>query len=67
MNTDIIEGKWETLKGEIQVRWGKLTDDSLDQINGNRTKLLGELQTQYGIARDEAEKQVKEFEKRFDA
>lgn len=67
MNTDIIEGKWESLKGSIQERWGKLTNDRLDVIQGNRKKLLGEIQAQYGVGRDEAEKQVREFERRFDA
>lgn len=67
MNTDIIEGKWESLKGSIQARWGKLTNDHIDMIQGNRKKLLGEIQTQYGIGRDEAEKQVREFERRYDA
>jgi len=63
MNTDIIEGNWEKLKGEVQQRWGKITDDKLDQINGSRTKLLGEIQVQYGIAKDAAEEQLKEFER----
>lgn len=62
MNKDIIEGKWEQLKGEAQKRWGKLTNDHLDQINGSRTKLQGQIQESYGLAKEEAEKQVKEWE-----
>lgn len=63
MNTDIIEGNWEKLKGEVKQRWGKLTDDRLTEINGSRDKLLGEIQAQYGIAKDAAEEQLKEFER----
>ncbi len=63
MNREIIEGNWNQLKGEVQKRWGKLTNDNLDQINGNRTKLLGVIQESYGVAKDEAEKQVKDWEK----
>jgi uncharacterized protein YjbJ (UPF0337 family) len=63
MNDDIIKGKWRQLKGDVQKKWGKLTDDDFDKINGNREKLLGRIQENYGIARDEAEKQVKEWEK----
>lgn len=66
MNTDIIQGKWEQVKGEIAKRWGRLTDDTLTEINGNRTKLLGKIQESYGIARDEAEKQVTDWEKTVD-
>ena len=63
MNEDIIQGKWEQVKGAVQKRWGKLTNDNLDKINGSRTQLLGQLRESYGIAQDEAEKQVKEWEK----
>lgn len=63
MNNDIIEGKWEQLKGEAQKRWGMLTDDQLDQINGDRKKLQGLVQENYGIAREEAEEQVEKWEK----
>lgn len=67
MNKDIIEGQWTTLKGEVRERWGKLTDDDLDQIAGKRDQLLGTLQKRYGYARDEAERELKEWEHRRDA
>lgn len=63
MNKDTLEGNWKQFKGEVQKKWGKLTNDHLDQINGNREKLLGQIQESYGVAKDEAEKQVKEWEK----
>ncbi len=62
MNKDIIEGNWKELKGKVQETWGDLTNDTLDQINGNREMLLGAIQKSYGVARDEAEKQVKDWE-----
>ena len=34
MNTDIIQGKWHQLKGSVKAQWGKLTDDELDQVDG---------------------------------
>ena len=67
MNSDIIAGNWKQLKGDVQKTWGKLTDDQLDQVEGSREKLNGILQEQYGIAKDEAEKQIKEFERRMAA
>jgi uncharacterized protein YjbJ (UPF0337 family) len=63
MNEDVIKGKWKELKGSVQQRWGKLTDDDITRINGDRSILAGRIQQSYGIARDEAEKQVKEWEK----
>ncbi len=65
MNEDIIKGKWKQLRGEIKRQWGKLTDDDLDIAEGNRDYLVGKVQERMGIARDHAEKEVKEFERRY--
>ncbi len=62
MNKDTFEGNWTELKGKVKQKWGKLTDDKLDQVNGKRDQLAGEIQQAYGVSRDEAEKQVKDFE-----
>jgi uncharacterized protein YjbJ (UPF0337 family) len=62
MNKNIIEGQWEQIKGEVQKQWGKLTNDTLDQIEGDRKKLVGHVKETYGIAQDEAEKQVQKWE-----
>lgn len=63
MNWDRIEGNWKQIKGSVQERWGKLTNDQLDVIDGKREKLAGRLQEQYGITKDEAEKQISEWER----
>jgi uncharacterized protein YjbJ (UPF0337 family) len=63
MNEDIIKGKWNQLKGDVQKRWGKLTNDRIDQVAGDRTKLLGAIQESYGLGKDEAEKQLKDWER----
>lgn len=64
MNKDQIIGNWKQFKGEVRRQWGKLTDDDIDVINGNREKLTGQLQESYGIAREEAERQVRDWEER---
>jgi uncharacterized protein YjbJ (UPF0337 family) len=58
MNWDRIEGNWKTFKGQVRQKWGKLTDDDLDVIEGKRTELSGRLQERYGYAQDEAEKNI---------
>ncbi len=60
MNKDILEGKWEQVKGNIQKKWGKLTDDDLDVINGDATILAGKLQEKYGLTKDEIQKELKD-------
>jgi uncharacterized protein YjbJ (UPF0337 family) len=62
MNKDIIKGDWNEIKGSVQKKWGKLTNNDLDQINGDRNELAGKIQKVYGLQRDEAEKQLKAWE-----
>ncbi len=61
MNWDTVKGNWKQMTGEVKSRWGKLTDDDLTQIQGERDKLVGKIQERYGIAKDEAERQVDEM------
>lgn len=58
MNWDVIKGNWKKFKGELKVKWGKLTDDDLDVIEGNKDKLVGRLQERYGYSKDEAQREV---------
>jgi uncharacterized protein YjbJ (UPF0337 family) len=58
MNRDTIEGNWRQMKGKVKARWGKLTDDELDQIEGNYEVLCGKIQEAYGLSREEVEKDL---------
>ncbi|ABA56804.1 CsbD family protein [Nitrosococcus oceani] len=61
INWDQIEGNWKQFKGHARQKWGKLTDDEIDEAAGNKQILAGKIQERYGIEREEAEKQVEEF------
>ena len=61
MNTDVLKGNWKQFRGEVKRKWGQLTDDDLDQIEGQREKLVGKVQERYGKARDQAMKDVDAF------
>ena len=63
MNWNQLEGKWKQLKGNAKQHWGKLTDDDLTAINGNRERLIGKLQERYGYAKERAAKEVDSFVK----
>ncbi|MBD3289078.1 CsbD family protein [candidate division KSB1 bacterium] len=65
MNWDQIKSQWLQAKGEIKAKWGKLSDDDLKMIEGQRDKLVGKIQEKYGIAKEEAEKQVNEFQSKM--
>jgi len=58
MNWDRVEGNWKQFKGSVQEKWGKLTDDDLNVIEGKRTQLAGRLQQRYGVAKDQAENEI---------
>jgi len=63
MNSDIIQGKWTQIKGSLRAKWGKLTDDDLDRLDGNREYLIGRLQERYGWQKAQAEREISEFER----
>jgi uncharacterized protein YjbJ (UPF0337 family) len=58
MNWDQIEGKWKQFTGSAQEQWGKLTDDDIKTMTGQKDNLVGKIQERYGIAKEEAEKQA---------
>lgn len=61
MNKDILQGKWKQFRGDVQKKWGELTNDDLDQIDGQTTKLAGKLQERYGYSKEEAEREIDNF------
>ncbi|HKM36143.1 MAG TPA: CsbD family protein [Thiopseudomonas sp.] len=65
MNTDIFEGKWKQLKGQVQKRWGKLTNDDLDVVEGHSQYLAGKLQERYGLTKEKAEEEIAEFHRKL--
>ena len=65
MNSDRMQGQWKQLKGKIKTQWGKLTDDDLDVISGQKDQLVGRIQERYGIQKDEAQRQVDDWNKRM--
>jgi uncharacterized protein YjbJ (UPF0337 family) len=64
MNWEQVRGNWNQAKGELKKQWGKLTDDDLTQVNGERDKLLGRIQERYGYAKEDAERELRDWESR---
>ncbi|MFD1703086.1 CsbD family protein [Methylopila henanensis] len=58
MAWDRVEGNWKQVKGTIKEKWGKLTDDDLDVINGKREQLEGKIQERYGVEKAKAKAEV---------
>lgn len=66
MNSDILKGKWNQIKGDVKKSFGKLTDNDMMVIEGDSTKAVGLLQERYGYSREEAEKHWNEFTGHYD-
>ena len=61
MNWTTLQGNWNETKGKVKSKFGRLTDDDLMQVQGQRDRLVGVIQQKYGIAREKAEEQLDEF------
>ena len=49
------------LRGRVRHRWGKLTDNQLEQISGSHEQLVGLVEESYGYTREKAQEQVDGF------
>ncbi|WP_223703103.1 CsbD family protein [Sutcliffiella deserti] len=58
MNQTSMKGKWNQMKGDAKQKWGNLTDDDLQEVEGDRDKLVGKIQERYGKSKEEAEREV---------
>lgn len=66
MNSNILEGKWREIKGEVQKRWASLTNDELDRVKGNFNSLAGLIQKKFGYAQEEARQRLNDVLAKFD-
>ena len=46
-----IKGNWKQAKGSIKAKWNDLTDDDLEQMDGERERIIGKIQERYGEAK----------------
>ncbi len=61
MNQDILKGHWKQLQGRVRQRWGRLTDDDVVLIQGDRDVLMGKIQEYYGRSREQAEYDIEDW------
>ena len=62
---DQIAGSWKQVRGEAKKEFGKLTDDDLIQVAGQRDILAGKVQQRYGIAKEDANRKIDEWANRL--
>jgi uncharacterized protein YjbJ (UPF0337 family) len=60
MNTTILKGKWNELKGKLKQKYANLTDDDLLYVEGKENELWGRLQQRLGKTKEEIMKELEE-------
>jgi uncharacterized protein YjbJ (UPF0337 family) len=55
MNTLIMKGNWNIIKGKLQQHWGELTDEDLRYAEGQEQELIGRVQKRTGATRESIE------------
>ena len=53
MNSTLVKGNWNELKGKLKQKFGTLADDDLIFTEGKEDELLGRLQKKLGKSKDE--------------
>jgi uncharacterized protein YjbJ (UPF0337 family) len=61
MNSDQIQGKWKQIAGSFREQFGRITNDDIAQLSGQREQLIGKLQEKYGETKEEAERRFNEW------
>lgn len=46
-----LEGSWTKVKGQLQEKWGQLSDDDLLRVKGDANQLIGIIQSKTGETR----------------
>jgi uncharacterized protein YjbJ (UPF0337 family) len=64
MDWNRIQENWIRINRRVQQRWGKLTDEDLAPVCDQRDQLKLRIQHRYGVARDEAERQIRNWERK---
>jgi len=61
MNWDRLQVKWSEMRGPLRHRWGRLTEEDLDVIGGQRDIFIGRVAERYSIDRVEAQQRIEEW------
>ena len=66
LDKDILAGNWKQMKNKVRLRWGRLSDEQLDQIGGYYDELTRLLRERYGYTKEKAHQELDEFIERLD-
>ena len=53
IDAEWVNSHWDDIADELQHDWTDITEDELENVDGNIEKLYGMMQEKYGKSRDE--------------
>jgi len=60
VNQQVLQGNWNEIKGKIRSKWGQLTNDDVQNFDGNVDRLMGLIQRKTGEGRESVERFLNE-------
>jgi uncharacterized protein YjbJ (UPF0337 family) len=61
LNDDVFKGKLQQIKGDLQKKFSKLTDDDLTSLKGNFNEFAGKVHEKYGIEKADLKTKINEL------
>jgi len=61
INETALQGNWNEIKGSLRKRWGQLSNDDVQEFDGNVDRLVGMIQRKTGTGRQEVERYLGEI------
>lgn len=61
VNQQTLKGHWDEIQGKLRDRWGQLTNDELDQFEGDAQQLVGMIERKTGESREQIENYLEEI------
>ena len=61
IDQNVLQGRWNEIKGKLRTHWGQLTDDDLSQFHGQVDQLVGTIQRKTGEGREAIERYLDEL------
>lgn len=66
LNEEQFRGKWNEIKGGIRTLWGRISDEELDEMQGDYTEVSGLVEERYGETKAEINKKLNQLMESFD-
>jgi uncharacterized protein YjbJ (UPF0337 family) len=57
----LLKSQWKQLRGKAKEKWGELTEDDLDKVDGQFDQLVGVIMEKYELTRAKAEAEINTF------